>query len=71
MNAEVSMISRVNGSRVLLNCQWILFRKRSDFLRASNWTRALCIRMPRAPRIVTERDCQGCKFREPVDKGES
>jgi len=65
------MISPVNGSRALLGCRWILFRKRSDFLRASNWTRALCIRMPRVPRIVTEKDCHGCKFWEPADKRES
>jgi hypothetical protein len=65
------MISPVNGSRVLLGCRWILFRKRLDSLRASNWTRALCIRMPRVPWIVTEKDCQGCKFWEPGDRGES
>ena len=65
------MISPVNGSRAPWGCRWILFRKRSDFLRASNWTRALCIRMPRVPRIVTEKDCQGCKFWEPADKRES
>jgi hypothetical protein len=65
------MISPVNGRRALLGCRWILFRKRSDFLRASNWTRALCTRMPRVPRIVTEKDCQGCKFWEPADTRES
>jgi hypothetical protein len=31
MNAEVPMISPVNGSRALLGCRWILFGKRSDF----------------------------------------
>jgi hypothetical protein len=58
------MISPVNGSRAPLACRWILFRKRSDFLRVSNWTRALCIRRPEVPRIVTEKDCRGCKFWE-------
>jgi hypothetical protein len=65
------MISSLNGSRALLGCRWILFGKRSDSRRASNWTRALCIRLPEAPRIVTAQDCQGCKFWEPADKRES
>ena len=65
------MISRVNGSRAPLGCRWILFRKRSDFRRPSNWTRALCIRIPEVPRIVTEQDCHRCKFWEPADKCES
>jgi hypothetical protein len=65
------MISPVHGRRALLVFRWILFPKRSDFLRASSGTRALCIRMPRVPRIVTEKDCQGCKFWEPADKRES
>ena len=56
------MISPVNGSRAPLGCRWILFRKRRDFLRPSNWTRALCIRIPEVPRIVTEQDCHRCKF---------
>ena len=70
----------VNGSRALAGCRWSLFGKRSDFLRASNWpgalsrspgTRALCIRIPEVPRIVTELDCHGCKLWEPADKRES
>ena len=65
------MTARVNGSRAPLACRWILFRKRSDFLRPSNWTRALCIRTPELPRIVTEQDCHGCGFWEPADKCES
>ena len=74
------MISSVNGSRALLGCRWILFGKRSDFLLARNWpgalsrslgTRALCIRIPEVPRLVTEQDCQGCKFWEPNEKRES
>ena len=65
------MISRVNGSRAPLGCRWILFRKRSDFLRPSNWTRALCIRIPEVARIVTEQDCHGCGLWEPADKCES
>jgi hypothetical protein len=74
------MISPLNMSRALFGCRWILSGKRSDFLRASNWpgefsrspgTRALCLRIPEVPRIVTEQDCQGCKFWEPADKRES
>ena len=65
------MVSSANGSRALLGCRWILFRKRADFLRASNGTRALCIRVPEVPRIVTEKDCHGCKFWEPADTRES
>ena len=65
------MISRVNGSHAPLSCRWILFRKRSDFLRASNWTRALCVRIPEGPRIVSEKDCLGCTFWEPADKRDS
>ena len=61
------MTSRVNGSDALLSCRWILFWKRSDFVRASYWTRALCVRIPEVPRIVSEMDCQGCKFWEPSD----
>ena len=56
------MIPPINGSRALLGCRWILFRKRSDFLRASHETRALCIRIPEAPRVVTEKDCHGCPY---------
>ena len=65
------MIPGVNGSDSPLSCRWILFRKRSDFLRASNQTRALCVRVREAPRVVSEKDCQGCKFWEPADKRES
>jgi hypothetical protein len=71
VNAEGAMISPVNGSRARLGCRWILFRKRSDFLRANAWTRALCIRIPEVPRIVTVKDCQDCTFWEPADKRES
>jgi hypothetical protein len=62
------MISPVDGSHAPLSCRWILFRKRSDSLRVSNWTRALCVRIPEVPRIVTEQDCQGCELWEPADK---
>jgi hypothetical protein len=65
------MISPVTGNRPRLGCQWILFRKRSDFLRPSDWTRALCIRIPEVPRIVTEKDCHDCKFWEPAARCES
>ena len=67
------MISRVNGngSHAPLSCRWILFRKRSDLLGATNWTRALCVRIPEAPRVVTEKDCLGCKFWELAGKSES
>jgi hypothetical protein len=65
------MITHTNGSREPFACQWLLFRKRSDFLRPGDWTRALCIRIPEVPRIVTRKYCQGCKFREPVVRCES
>jgi len=60
-------MAHVNGSAAALSCRWILFRKRSDFLRPSKWTRALCCRIPEVPRVVTEKDCQGCKLWEPAD----
>ena len=60
--AEASMISPANANHAPLSCRWILFRQRSDFLRANNWTRAICERDPYAPRVVTEKDCRGCKF---------
>jgi len=62
---------RINDNHAPLTCRWILFRKRSDFIRANNWTRALCVRIPELPRIVTDTDCQGCKSWEPTDKRES
>jgi hypothetical protein len=65
------MISRVNGSRAPSGCRWILFRRRSDFLRPSNWTRGLCIRIPEVPRIVTEQDCHSCGFWERADECET
>jgi hypothetical protein len=61
------MIARLNGSPGPLSCRWILFRKRSEFLRVSNWTRALCVRIPEGPRVVSEEDCRGCTFWEPAD----
>ena len=65
------MTSQVNGSHAPLSCRWILFRKRSDSLRVSNWTRALCVRIPEVPRVVSKKDCQGCAFWEPTDRRES
>ena len=44
-----------------LDCRWVLFRKRSDFRRPTNRTEALCVRLPDAPRVVTEKDCVECK----------
>jgi hypothetical protein len=65
------MITHANGNREPFACQWILFRKRSDFLRPIDSTRALCIRIPEVPRIVTRKDCQRCKSWEPVVRSES
>ena len=62
------MISPVNGSHAPLSCRWIQFRTRSDFVRASNWTRGLCIRIPDVPRVVTEKDCKDCRTWEPAHK---
>jgi len=61
------MTSPMNSKTAPLSCRWILFRKRSDFLHVSNWTRALCVRLPEAPRVVTEADCTGCPFWASVD----
>jgi hypothetical protein len=65
------MISPVSGGRAPLSCQWILFRKWSDFLRASYTTRAVCLGVCEIPRIVTEKGCQSCKFWEPAARCES
>ena len=65
------MVSFLNGNHLMATCRWILFRKRSDFLRANNWTRAICVRLPEVPRLVTETECRGCKFWEPCGKRES
>lgn len=65
------MSSPVNRTPAPLSCRWILFRKRSDFLRPSNRTRALCVRIPAIPRIVMEEDCRGCKFWEFLEKREN
>jgi len=55
------------------NCAWIRLghrfagipeRVQSDGL----W---LCVRPPRAPRSVTEEECEGCKFWEPDELSES
>ena len=62
------MNTPVNGSHhTPLGCRWVMFAKRGDALRVSNWTRALCVRVPEIPRIVTEADCTGCKYWEPKD----
>ena len=65
------MISRLNGSNGPLSCRWVLFRKRPDFLRANQWTRALCVRTPEDPRMVSEGDCRGCPFWDPRDRCDS
>lgn len=65
------MISSENLNRSLPGCRWSLFVKRSDFIRMNPWTRALCIRIPEAPRIVSEKDCRGCALREPADTREN
>jgi len=62
------MIDVVNGShQMLLGCRWTLFAKRLDALQISNWTRAVCVRVPGAPQIVSQADCVGCKFWEPAE----
>jgi hypothetical protein len=66
-----AMISAVDRRHMPLSCRWILFRKRSDFIHVSNWTRALCVRIPEAPRIVSEKECRGCGLWEPADKCEN
>ena len=65
------MISPISGSHAPFGCRWILFRKRSDFLRPNNRTRALCVRTPEAPRIVTGEGCPSCKLWEPADMRQS
>ena len=54
-----------------LTCRWILFRKWSDFLRPTDRTRALCIRLPEVPKVVTEEECRHCRVWEPADKREN
>jgi hypothetical protein len=49
-----------------LGCRWILFRKWADFMTPTDTTRALCIRDPESPRIVSDKDCYGCPFWEPA-----
>lgn len=65
------MISPADRNRSLPGCRWSLFVKRSDFIRMNPWTRTLCIRIPEAPRIVTEKDCLGCALWEPADMREN
>jgi hypothetical protein len=65
-----SLVNRINRSQAPLNCRWVLFRKRSDFLRAGSWTRALCVRLPESPRIVTDDTCRDCRFWKPAEKPE-
>ncbi len=63
-----TMIEVVNGSHQMpLGCTWLLLAKRSDALQVSNWTRAVCVRVPGAPRMVSQADCVGCKFWEPAE----
>jgi hypothetical protein len=65
------MVFRYDESHAPLSCRWILFRTRSNFLRAGDSTRALCIRIAEVPRVVTEKECRGCKLWELDDKRES
>ena len=44
---------------------------RSASTRVSNWTRALCVRIPEGQRMASEQDCRGCTFWEPADTHDS
>ena len=54
----------VNQHVTPLGCRWILFRKWSDFVHPTGQTRALCVRIPNLPRVVTEEECRRCQFWE-------
>lgn len=45
-------------------CRWIQGAADRD-VRASNWTRALCVRVASAPRSVTREECARCQLWEP------
>jgi len=62
------MLTTTNTRRTPLACRWILFRKWSDFVRPTDQTRALCVRIPEVPRVVTDKDCRDCKLWEPADR---
>ncbi len=59
------MTPQTNDNHTQATCRWIGFGQQSNG-RVSNWTRALCMRTPEAPRPVTEHDCAGCKYWEPI-----
>jgi hypothetical protein len=43
------------------SCRWIR-RLGNGNMRASNWTRALCMRVADAPRVVTRSECARCDY---------
>ena len=45
-------------------CKWIL---QGSELRLSNWTTALCIRVPNHERVVSEDECSRCPLWEDRD----
>jgi hypothetical protein len=58
-----------NKEQVPWHCRWIQPSERAvrvSDIRASNWTRALCVRVARQPRYVTLQDCARCAFWEPA-----
>ena len=65
------MIAPATQKEMPLSCRWVLFRKWSDYLRPTEATRALCLRVPELPRVVTAEECRNCRLWEPPDKRES
>ena len=61
------MVQAVNNVHTARNCRWSRIDHRPG-VRVSNWTRAVCIRPPKAPRYVTDEQCAGCEFWEPRAK---
>jgi hypothetical protein len=61
MKPEERMSSTVVNTHPFA-CRWI---ERGSEVRVSNWTYALCQRMPNNPRFVTEWECAICKRWEP------
>jgi hypothetical protein len=43
------------------SCRWIRSLGKAN-TRVSNWTRALCVRVAEAPRVVTRAECVRCGY---------
>jgi hypothetical protein len=62
-------MSVTNNRPMPWHCRWIQPSERAvnvGDVRVSNWTRALCVRLPKSPRYVTRQECARCAFWEPA-----